>query len=254
MRFISCCLLAVALSINWTTVAMGGAYDTRACIERNKKFGGAFATCAEDICNYDNCIERNTTTKKYEVDVKNPGSGEQALAPCEPYRQIMDRCQRANLPKKQKPKPKPWCHTGDQANWGYIKGEHDRMWASIKSLRAQRKKAQARFDNHNEAWDAVLTTVKPQAKAYHQARKAAKASKDSDRIKSFNNSWIKNGRWKRLQNFYRAGKEQLKLAKEAAADEKSYYKQIKALHNKLTPVANAMRAHDCESAYRLLQR
>jgi hypothetical protein len=251
MRFITCCLCLVVFC--FAQVAMGGAYDTRACIERNKKFGGAFAKCAEDICNYDNCIERNTTTKKYGIDVKNPGSGEQALNPCEPYRQIMERCQRANLTKKAKPKPKPWCHTGDQANYDYIKSRHGQMLASLNDLKTHRATFRERFKKHKEAWEVVLTTVRPQAKAHHQDLNAVKASKDKKRIERYKNTWVRNGRWKKLKDFYRAGKEQKQLAKEALEEIKSANKQIAEIDKKLRPVGMAMNNHDCATAYRLLQ-
>lgn len=250
MRYITICLLGIVFWFN--QVGSARALSHRECVENYKKMDGAFAKCAEDFCNYDDCIKRNTTKKKYGIDVQNPGDKIDALPPCQPYLQILQQCQKANLTKKPKPKPKSNCRTGDEAQFTYIKAEHDKMHAAIESLKKQRAKAQARFDKHNDAWNKVIRVAKPQIRAYKAARAAAKASKDNNKIAHFNNTWMR-GRYQRLREYVKAGQQQRDLAKEAAADVKSYNAQIKKVVAKLHQVVVAMKTNDCATAYRILK-
>jgi hypothetical protein len=250
MRFITCCLCLVVFCFAQIEMADAGSY--RKCIENYKKLGGAFARCADDYCSYDDCIKRNTTKKKYGIDVQNPGNKIDAIPPCQPHLQLLQQCQNANMTKKQKPKPKRRCRTGDEAQFSYIKAEHDKMHAAINSLKVQRTKARARFNKHNDAWDEVLKVAKPQIKSYKAARSAARASKDKNKIAHFNSTWM-SGRYQRLKEYVRAGQQQRDLAKDASADIKSYNQQLKTVATKLRQVVAAMKSSDCATAYSLVR-
>lgn len=181
--------------------------------------------------------------------IKNPGSNEQALVPCIPYQQIMQRCQAANKPAK--PVPKAYCQSGNDANFDEINAWFNNMRAAKKNLEIARLELKSRYIKHNNAFKAATEVFMPLVRAYSRDRAAVFASKDSDRIKQWNSTF--KPRHQSIKSMVLAGKQQEKLAQEALEDHKSVTKQTDEIVQKMTIVGNAMKRHDCTTAYQLLR-
>lgn len=229
-------LVIVAMLAVLTGVACAQPTDYGKCVAQNKQFGGATAACAEEICDWQVCIDQvmyrtgttSTSTESPLSYTKDPGSGGSAVATCKPKEQIMKMCQARNKVVAPKPeeKPKPaWCRTGSDTDLPALRAKAEAMKQDYLRTKQALKPLREQLQSHRDARKAAKEAIAPERAAFNADK--ARAKSDKDYVDTYKSKWVYSGRLKRLNDLIDAYNEQNKLAKELWPDVDRLQKQLK---------------------------
>lgn len=208
--------------------------DMGACVSNNRKFGGATAACAEEICSWQVCKdqimyrESNTSrlsgTPNY---TKDQGATGTALAVCAPHEQVMQQCLSANTRKTVKSKPKKketrdeamakpakeqWCKTGSDSDIDVIGSKIDAMGQELLAYKEKLKPLRAEYQELGATRKAQLAFITDE-KAAHRADIAEFKSGSID-LETYRSRWTYSGRLDRLNDAVDAYSSKLARRKE----------------------------------------